>query len=220
MEYTAKYQFFNYCGKELRLLNQSCPEWTHYYGYPDIPSEADDDLHRAGCGIFSVCHIIDWRTGEKASPEELATFSCATGGRGDDGTDRPKLLSAMQKTGRLGLVGLRYDFDGLINDHEALWANMQIGGSALTNLRVGHIVALVDWRIKDGERQLLVIDSARDSIHPSVRADVREVVAGTEVYAQYVNGNGVHTGGDKHYAMFWVPLTKAQDFNLLHPIEV
>ena len=219
MQYTEKFQMFNYCGKELRLLNQSCPEWTHYYGYPGIPTEENDDLHRAGCGIFSMIHIIDWLTGEKASPEELATFSCATGGRGDDGTDRPMLLKAMQNTGRLGLVGLKYNFDGLLNDHEALWQNMQEGGVALTNLRVGHIVALVDWRIKDGERQLLVIDSARDSIHPTVRQDVREVVAGTEVYARYINEKGLHTGSDMHYAMFWVPLTKAQDFNLLHLIE-
>ena len=219
MALTGKFQMFNYCGKELRLLNQSCPEWTHYYGYPGIPTEENDDLHRAGCGIFSMIHIIDWLTGEKASPEELATFSCATGGRGDDGTDRPMLLKAMQNTGRLNVVGLKYNFDGLLNDHEALWENMQAGGLALCNLRVGHIVALVDWRIKDGERQLLVIDSARDSIHPSVRQDVREVVAGTEVYARYVNERGLCTGGDTHYAMFWVPLTKPQDFNLLHLIK-
>ena len=75
MEYTGKYQMFNYCGKELRLLNQSCPEWTHMYNYPGIPIEEDDDLHCAGCGIFSTIHLIDWLTGEKDDPDELAQFS-------------------------------------------------------------------------------------------------------------------------------------------------
>ena len=89
MEYTGKTKMFNYQGRELRLLNQSCPEWTAYYGYPGIPREANDNLHDAGCGIFSVCHLIDWATGEKIDPDELADFSCRTGGRGDDGTDRP-----------------------------------------------------------------------------------------------------------------------------------
>ena len=44
---------FNYNGKELRILNQSCPEWTHMYNYPGIPREEDDTLHDAGCGIFA-----------------------------------------------------------------------------------------------------------------------------------------------------------------------
>lgn len=205
-------------GQELRLLNQSCPDWTAYYGYPGIPSEENDNLHDAGCGIFATCHLIDWFTGEKADPDELAAFACRTGGRGDDGTDRPELLRAMQQDGRLEKVGLCYDFDGLRNDHEALWSTLEAGGCALTNLRVGHIVAIVDHRVKDGERQLLIIDSSRDSVHPSVRGDVREVVPGSEIYAQYVNRRGVRTGGGEHYAMYWVPLEKTSDFNLLHRV--
>ena len=218
MEYTGKWQMIEYEGKQLRLCNQSCPEWTHMYNYPSIPSEANDDLHRAGCGIFSTVHLIDWLTGEKQDPDELAQYSMDNGGRGDDGTDRPMLLKAMQEAGRLTAVGLRYDFDGLLNDHEALWQNLEEGGVALTNLRVGHIVAIVDHRVKDGERQLLIIDSSRDSVHPGVRADVREVVEGSEIYAQYVNGHGVRTGGGEHYAMYWVPITRTSDFNLLHKI--
>ena len=219
MEYTGKSQLFEYEGRTLRLLNQSCPEWTHPYGYPDDPNEADDNLHDAGCGIFSMAHLIDWITGEKVSVEELADFSCANGGRGDDGTDRPMLLAAMERAGRLRAIGLRYDGDGLLNDHEALWANFEAGGCALTNLRVGHIVALVDHRVRDGERQLLVMDSSRDSVHPSVRGAVREVVPGAEVCAAYVNRRGVRTGMGWHYAMFWVPLEQTSDFNLLHRIE-
>lgn len=218
MNFTGKEQFFQYGDKILRLLNQSCPEWTHPYGYPDIPEEADDNLHDAGCGIFSMVHLIDWVTGEKRSPEALADYACANGGRGDDGTDRPALLAAMERDGMLKDIGLRYDGDGLVNDHEALWETLIHGGYALCNLRVGHIVALVEWRIEDGERQILAIDSSRDSMHPSVRTKIREVVEGTEVCARYVNSRGVCTGLDHHYAMYWVPLNQASDFNLLHKI--
>ena len=218
MEYTGKTKMFNYNGRELRLCNQSCPDWTHMYNYPGIPREEDDTLHDAGCGIFSVSHLIDWITGEKNDVDELAQFSMDNGGRGDDGTDRPMLLKAMQEAGRLTAIGLRYDFDGLLNDHDALWQNLEEGGYALTNLRVGHIVAIVDHRMKDGERQLLIIDSSRDSVHPYVRGDIREVVEGSEIYAQYVNRSGIRTGGGQHYAMYWVPITRCSDFNLLHKI--
>ena len=218
MEYTGKEQMVAYRGRTLRLLNQSCPEWTHPYGYPYDPHEADDNLHDAGCGVFSVAHLIDWVTGRKVSVEELADFSMATGGRGDDGTDRPVLLAAMEAAGRLREIGLRYDGDGLLNDHEALWDALEAGGYALTDLRVGHIVAIVDHRVKDGERQLLIMDSSRDSMHPAVRGDIREVVPGTQVYAKYVNRSGVCTGEGIHYAMYWVPLEKPFDFNILHKI--
>lgn len=216
--YTGKWQMISYNGKQLRLCNQSCPEWTHIYNYPSIPREADDDLHRAGCGIFATVHLIDWMTGEKADPDELAEFSMATGGRGDDGTDRPMLLKAMQEAGRLEKVGLRYDFDGLLNDHEALWQNLVEGGCALTNLRVGHIVAIVDHRVVDGERQILIMDSARDSMHPSVRNNICEVIPQSRVCARYMNGRGVVTQEGYHYGMFWVKLEQTSDFNLLHKI--
>ena len=218
MEYTGKWQMVEYEGKQLRLCNQSCPEWTHMYNYPSIPREAEDDLHRAGCGIFSTIHLIDWFTGAKDDPDELAQFSMDNGGRGDDGTDRPMLLKAMQEAGRLARVGLRYDFDGLLNDHEALWQNLEEGGVALTNLRVGHIVAIVDHRTVDGERQILIMDSARDSMHPSVRNNICEVIPQSRVCARYRNERGVVTQEGYHYGMFWVKLEQASDFNLLHKI--
>lgn len=218
MEYSPKIRMFRYGDRELRLCNQSCPEWTHPYNYPPIPSEANDNLHTAGCGIFAMSHVIDYFTGRKENIEELADFVMATGGRGDDGTDRPVMLDAMQKAGKLTDVGFRYDGDGCINDHDALWANLEAGGAALCDLRFGHIVAIVDKRVINGEKQVLIIDSSRDSVHPSVRGDVREVVKGTEVYSEYINSNGVRTGMAEHYAMFWVPLSKPYDFNLLHRI--
>jgi len=216
--YSGKERAFDYNGKSLRLLNQSCPEWTHPYVYTAGPGDPGDNLYNSGCGIFATAHLIDWMTGEKIDVEELADFSCAHGGRGDDGTDRPELLSAMQEAGRLTTFGLRYDFDGLLNDHEALWQTMVAGGCALCDLRVGHIVALADFREKDGERQLLVIDSSRDSMNPNVRPQIREIVHGSRAVAEYVNESGVRTGMDEHYAMFWVPLDLPFDFNLLHKI--
>lgn len=188
------------------------------YNYPGIPREEDDDLHRAGCGIFSMIHLIDWISGRKDDPDELAQFSMDNGGRGDDGTDRPMLLKAMQEAGRLEKLGLRYDGDGLLNDHEALWANLEAGGAALTNLHVGHIVAIVDHRMQDGERQILIMDSARDSMHPAVRNNIREIVPQARVCARYQNDHGVVTQEGYHYGMFWLPITQAQDFNLLHKI--
>ena len=216
--YTGKQRAFEYEGKNLRLYNQSCPEWTHPYAYAAEGGDPGENLHDSGCGIFATAHLIDWATGEKIDVEELADFSCANGGRGDDGTDRPALLAAMQKDGRLTKAGLRYDDDGLLNDHEALWRVMTDGGCALCDLRVGHIVALVDAREADGERQLLVIDSSRDSMNPEVRTKVREVVPGSEAVAEYRNARGVRTGMDEHYAMFWVPLQLPFDFTLLHKL--
>ena len=218
MQLTGKFKMFEYNGRNLRLLNQSCPEWTYPYAYPDIPEEANCNLHTAGCGIFSMSHLIDWITGEKNDVEELAEFSVQNGGRGDDGTDRPMLLAAMQKDGRLTKIGLRYDGDGLVNDHEALWQLLEDGGYAMTNLRVGHIVAVVDHREVEGERQVLVIDSSRDSMYVPVRRDICDVVIGSEIYAEYVNSRGVRCGEGQYYAMYWVPLTKCSDFNLLHKI--
>ncbi len=218
MTYTGKERILEYNGKRLRLLNQSCPEWTHPYVYEGEGGDSGENLHNAGCGIFATAHAIDWVTGEKVDVEELADFSAANGGRGDDGTDRPALLAAMQRAGRLAPFGLRYDFDGLRNDREALWDVMTSGGCALCDLRVGHIVALVDWRMQDGESQLLVIDSSRDSMNPEVRGKVRSVVTGSEAVAEYVNSRGVRTGMDEHYAMFWVPLEMPFDFTLLRKI--
>ena len=215
MQITGKYGFVTVNGRTLRFLNQRSREWTHPYEYPPHPGGT---LTSSGSGIFSACHAAEVMSGKRVSPELLADFSCREGGRGDDGTNRPKLLAAMQEKGLAASYGFRYDGDGLLNDHEALWKTMQEGGCALCNLRVGHIVAIVDHRVKDGERQLLIMDSSRDSMHPAVRGDIREVVPGTQVYAKYVNRSGVCTGEGIHYAMYWVPLEKPFDFNILHKI--
>jgi len=80
MEYTGKEIYLEYKGKNLRLLNQSCPEWTHPYPYFGEPDESDATLHSAGCGIFAVMHLIDWVTGEKAEPCNWRIFPSGTAG--------------------------------------------------------------------------------------------------------------------------------------------
>jgi len=102
--------------------------------------------------------------------------------------------------------------------HDIIKVDGKNGGYAMTNLRKGHIVAIVDHRVQDGERQVLIIDSSRDCMHYNVRVDIREVVIGSEIYAEYVNRRGVRCGEGQYYAMYWVPISKCSDFNLLHKI--
>ena len=104
------------------------------------------------------------------------------------------------------------------NDLHISLDKMEKGGYALTNLRVGHIVAIVDHRIVDGERQLLIIDSARDSMNNQVRGNIAEVIPQSRVCARFKNLRGVVTFEGYHYAMFWVKLEQTSDFDLLHKI--
>ena len=146
-----------YNGKAVTILNQRSRLWTHPYDYR-TPQKAT--LSSAGCGVFSICHCGQWLTGKAFSPEELADFSMQNGGRGDDGTDRPALLSAMMQKGLAAQYGFSYQGDGLRNDLETLRVHLlEHRGVALCNLRVGHIVSLLDAREADGER----IDGRKDS---------------------------------------------------------
>ena len=106
-----------YNGKAVTILNQRSRLWTHPYDYR-TPQKAT--LSSAGCGVFSICHCGQWLTGKAFSPEELADFSMQNGGRGDDGTDRPALLSAMMQKGLAAQYGFSYQGDGLRNDLETL----------------------------------------------------------------------------------------------------
>ena len=173
------------------------------YNYPGIPIEEDDTLHDAGCGIFSVCHLIDWITGEKNDVDELAQFSMDNGGRGDDGTDRPALLHALMAHGKTAEIGFRYEEDGLRNDLDALYDHLLSGrGVSMCNLRVGHIVALVAAREADGRRQVLAIDSYSESASEKVRDHVIEVLPGSEVAYDVKNQDGLVVGHNVAYAAF------------------
>ena len=93
---TGKRIDLTYGGKAITVFNQRSRLWTHPYDY-QTPQKAT--LSNAGCGVFSICHCGQWLTGKVFEPDELAEFSMANGGRGDDGTDRPALLSAMMRKG-------------------------------------------------------------------------------------------------------------------------
>ena len=214
---TGKKIFLTYEGRDLTIFNQSSRLWTHDYGYIDRSSE---NLCGAGCGIFSVCHCGQWLTGQEFNPDTLADFSMDHGGRGDDGTDRPTLLAAMQETGLAKEFGFEYHGDGLRNDLETLRDHLlNHKGVILCNLRVGHIVSLVKARKVGDEVQALVIDSSRDCINDRVMNHVREVIKDSAIRTPLRNENDLVVGERLHHAMYWVNTDIIRDFNLLHAVK-
>ena len=131
---TGKYLYVDYQGRTLRLYNQRCREWTQNYGYQG----SDATLSGAGCGIFSVGNAVCFLNGLRVNADSLAVFSMENGGRGDDGTDRPALLSAMQEKGLAGRYGFSYRGDGLRNDLDTLYDHLLRGGAAHRHRRLPH----------------------------------------------------------------------------------
>ena len=165
-------------GRLLRLCNQKSRDWTHPYEYQNN----GEDLCDAGCGVFALVHAVEWMHDIRLDPDAVADVSVAVGGRGDDGTDRPAMLSGMMACGYGKKCGFRYDGEGLMNDHEALWRHMNVqGNTALCNLRVGHIVALLKARETGGRREFLVIDSVAESAHEKFRDRVYEVIQSSAI---------------------------------------
>lgn len=210
---TPKKTTINVLGRELAYFNQKSREWTHPYVYEDPTAT----LSSSGCGIFALCHAAQFLTGVEQAPEKWADFSMANGGRGDDGTDRPALLGALQTTGAAKELGFFYEFDGLRNDTDTLYdflLNEQ--GVSLCNLRVGHIVALVAAREVDGVKQVLAIDSVAESASEKVRDHVAEIIPGTENTYPIRNKADMVVGTGTSFAAFWVTADTPKDFNLLH----
>ena len=212
METTRKTIELTYEGRQLKLCNQRCRDWTYPYGYLD----GDNTLSQAGCGVFSIVNASQWLTGVFHEPDELAQFSMDHGGRGDDGTDRPALLQAMMDTGLNREYGFAYHGDGLRNDLPVLYEHLCNGNAALCNLRVGHIVALFAARETDGIQQVLAADSYSESMDSRVTDHVREVIPGSEIVSAVKNANGLTVGWQRAYAMFWADLAIVRDFNLLY----
>ncbi|MDO4484632.1 MAG: hypothetical protein Q4C54_09475 [Clostridia bacterium] len=202
-------------GKDMTYNNQRCRDWTHPYQW-----EGEGNLHDSGCGIFSLCHIAQWLTGKVQQPEAWADFACTYGGRGDDGTDRPELLSAIIREGRNEELGFCCPDPSLQNDKDKLFHLIyDLHGAALCNLRLGHIVALVDARIVDGQKQLLVIDSYSESASDKVRNSVCEVLEQTAISYDIRNDAGLVTGTGVSYGAFWVDAQLPMNFNLLEPLQ-
>lgn len=204
-------------GRELTVYNQRSKLWQHPYDYR-TPQKAT--LSSAGCGVFAICHCGQWLTGNLFAPEELADFSMQNGGRGDDGTDRPALLAAMMDKGWADRFGFSYHGDGLRNDLDTLRAHL-LGhaGVALCNLRVGHIVALLDARESNGQVQVLALDSYSETTEERVSPHVCEVAKESEIISDVFNDNGVKVGEKRQYALYWADSAIVRDFNLLHALK-
>ena len=211
MDFTGKTVSVSVLGKDFALCNQRCPDWTHPY-----PWQGQGDLHDSGCGVFSLVHLARFWLDKDILPETLADFSCRFGGRGDDGTDRPKLLAAMMEQGLAESLGFSYRMDGLRNDQDALAAHLKMGGAALCNLRPGHIVALAGIRERDGETQVLALDSYCESADLRVLPHVREILPGSEITFPVVNAAGVLCGCATAYGVYWASISPVRDFNLLY----
>jgi len=211
MEITGKTTEFSYEGRSILFYNQQSLDWTHPYEWEGNGS----DLHKAGCGIFSMAAVIQYLCGKRIDIEEFADFSVKCGGRGDDGTDRPQLLAGMVDAGLDEEYGFSYTPAGLENNQTLLWNTLAAGGGAMCNLRVGHIVALVGCRKIRGERQVLVIDCDAESSDRRVRESVREVIPESMVINYTCNERGVEVGVNASYGMYWVPLEITRDFNLI-----
>ena len=215
MNITGMTKEMNCFGRTLRFCNQKSRDWTHLYEYEGNGS----DLHDVGCGVFALVHAIEWMHGIRLDPDEVAEISVAVGGRGDDGTDRPAMLQGMMDNGFAARCGFRYDGDGLLNDHALLWRHMVAGNAALCNLRVGHIVSLLDARMVQGETQVLVLDPYSESMTERIRPIVREVIADSEIISAVRNDLGVLTGWQHQYALYWASDETVRDFNLLHALK-
>ena len=215
MDLTGKTKEMTCLGRALRFCNQKSRDWTHPYEYDHNGSTLTD----AGCGVFALAHAVEWMHGIRLDPDRVAEISVAVGGRGDDGTDRPAMLHGMMGCGFAAACGFRYEDDGLLNDHELLWRHMAAGNAALCNLRVGHIVALLAARERDGRRELLAMDSVAESASEKVRDHVRQVVPGSEIRYPVRNAAGDTVGFGESWALFWVDADLPKDFNLLHKIE-
>lgn len=211
MNATGKYIIVPGPQRDYIVFNQRCRAWQHPYEYQRNGST----LANAGCGVFSVCHAAQYLSGKTPDPEALADFSCQNGGRGDDGTDRPALLAAMERAGLALKYGFSYAMDGLRNDTDALYARLRMGDGALCNLRPGHIVALIGAREADGEKQVLAIDSYSESADAKVIQQVRQVLPGSEIVSAVRGPGGAVCGMQITYALYWAALSTVRDFNLL-----
>lgn len=212
MQPTGKTIVVEYNEKKLTINNQKSKLWSHAYSYGKDNSTLSD----AGCGLFAIAHVSNFLTGQDVSVEALADFACENGARDDTGTDRPTLLSALVRSGQAWQMGFDYHHDGLRNDHNSLKAHLHAGGLALCNIRVGHIVLLCDIREIDGEAQVLVIDSYSESGDHRIIQNVCAVIEQSVIDAPVYSKSKALAGYTRHYAMYWVPLSMARDFNLIY----
>ncbi|MGN0778183.1 MAG: hypothetical protein ACI4MJ_03465 [Aristaeellaceae bacterium] len=202
-------------GHALLFHNQRHSGWTHPYPY-----HGGETLHNSGCGVFALCHCLQWMTGQIWEPEPMADLSVACGGRGDDGTNRPGLLAGLESCGMARRMGFAWHGGGLENDIPRLVAFLrEEQGVAMANLRVGHIVALLAVRELAGMQQLLVVDSYSESNDPRVSSHVTAVLPGSKVIDAPSHAADEPLLLREQYAAYWVNADCARDYTLLHRIE-
>ena len=202
-------------GREILFRNQRNPGWTHPYPY-----RGGETLHTSGCGVFALCHCLQWLTGQVWPPEDIADLSVACGGRGDDGTDRPGLLSGLERIGMAERMGFAWLGGGLENDLPRLYAFLrEEQGVAMANIRPGHIVALLAARETAGARELLVIDSFSESGDPRVKPRVTSLVSGTCTSFDLLTPEVGPSLRMEGHAAYWVGADCPRDYTLLHRIQ-
>lgn len=206
---------FEYNQKKITFYNQRSKEWTYPYNYTTAPEE---NLHSAGCGLFSLSHVIEWMHGVTIDPQYLSDFARSHGAREDDGTNRPVLLSACMEYGLAKKYGFYYNHDGLLNGEKALWEHIcNHKGVALCNLRKGHIVGLVDSIIMPtGERAFLAIDSYSESASEKIRDSVLQIIENSLIIEYIKNNKNQHVGSTMQYGLFWVKASLPMDYNLIY----
>lgn len=213
MHISGKTVHFNLYGTPFAFCNQSSENWVYPYAYQGN----DENLCSAGCGIFSITHAVECMQGFFCPPEIIARFSVMHGGRGDDGTDRPTLLRAMEKEGLAAKLGFSYHGEDLRNDKEALFDHLMEGkGTALCNLRVGHIVALIGARETDLGQEVLVIDSSSETDNIAIRNMITEVLPESVIRKEKKNAAKLICSRAVTYAVYWAKMETVRDFNLLH----
>ena len=213
MNISGKIVHFDLCGMPFAFCNQSSKNWVYPYEYQGDK----EDLCDAGCGIFSIVHAVECMQGFFCPPEIIARFSVMNGGRGDDGTDRPTLLRAMEEKGLAKTLGFCYHGEDLRNDKEALFEHLIEGnGTALCNLRKGHIVCLIGARETDEGQEVLAIDSANETDNVLLREMITEVLPETVIRKEKKNSKGLVVSRAVTYAAYWVKMDTVKDFNLLH----
>ena len=202
-------------GREILFRNQRHPGWTHPYPYL-----GGETLHTSGCGVFALCHCLQWLTDRIWPPEEIADLSVACGGRGDDGTDRPGLLSGLEKRGLAASMGFAWHGGGPENDLPRLYAFLrEEQGVAMANIRPGHIVALLAARETEGTRQILVVDSFSESGDPRVQPRLISPVPGTRTSFDLPAQHGGASLRREGHAAYWVAADCPRDYTLLHRIQ-
>lgn len=213
---TEKCKTIQLLDRSITYYNQNSAEWSHPYD----GNGKNTPMRVRGCGIFSLCHCAQWLTGQVPSPEHWADFAVSIGAVDEWGTIRPVLLQGLMESGEAVKLGFCYKNEGSLEDPDLLASFLLAeNGVAIGSIRSGHIVAMVAAREKDGNKQILVIDSAAESCEVFVRQKITEVISEAQVRAVIRNQRGVMLGEMTGYGAYWVDAATVRSFNLMYKTD-